>query len=137
MAEYEPTHQSQVDDPTIGKLVVDALSDIGNLGRQFVELAKSELTVSLRFGLIGVVLFAVAGFLLFLSAIVALITVGYFLTMTGLHPAWAFLIVFGALILIALILAVIGFFSVRKVRAPERTIAQAQQLPQTLAREFN
>ena len=41
------------DDPTIGRLVADASRDISTLVSKEIELAKSELKVSLKAGGIG------------------------------------------------------------------------------------
>lgn len=124
MAHREPVVSQE---PTIGKLVNDALKDSQDLIKQLIALAKSELRVSAKVGVMGIAMFAAAGFLVLLAVILLSIAFGYFLTMTGLHPAWCFLIVFGAYVLVAAILAFVGVRSVKKVRAPQRTMAQAQQ----------
>lgn len=124
MAHREPVVSQE---PTIGKLVNDALKDSQDLIKKLIELAKSELRVSAKVGVLGIAMFAAAGFLVLLAVILLSIAFAFFLTMTGLHPAWCFLIVFGAYVLIAAILAFIGVKSVKKVRAPQRTLAQAQQ----------
>ena len=51
------------EEPTIGKLVVDASRDVSSLIQHEIELAKSELKVSVKAGGIGVAMFAAAGFL--------------------------------------------------------------------------
>lgn len=124
MAHREPVVNVE---PTIGKLVNDALKDTQDIVKKLIELAKTELRVSVKVGVLGIAMFAAAGFLVLLAVILLSIAFGYFLTMTGLHPAWCFLIVFGAYVLVAGILAFIGVRSVKKVRAPQRTIEQAQQ----------
>lgn len=124
MAEQQPTPE----EPTIGKLVVDAVDDFGTLLRHFIELAKSELKVSVRSGGIGIALFVLAGFLGLLSIIMISFAAAFFIAMAGLDIAWGFLIVFGAYVLLAGLLAFVGYLKVRKVRAPERTIAQAHEL---------
>lgn len=115
------------DEPTIGKLVVDATQDISKLVQSEIQLAKAELKLSLKYGGTGLALFAVAGVLLLLGVIIISIAAAYFISMTGLHLAWCFLIVWGAYTLVALLFAVIGFFKVKKVRAPEKTISQARE----------
>lgn len=115
------------DEPTIGKLVVDATQDISKLVQSEIQLAKAELKLSLKYGGTGLALFAVAGFLLLLGVIIISIAAAYFISMSGLHLAWCFLIVWGAYTLVALLFAVIGFFKVKKVRAPEKTISQARE----------
>jgi hypothetical protein len=54
--------------------------------------------------------------------------------MTGMHAAWAFLIVFAVYELIAGILAMVGVRKLKSVRAPERAIAEAQKSSQLLSR---
>jgi hypothetical protein len=129
MAHREPFDEQE---PTIGKLVVDAFADFGTLMRSFIELAKSELRVSVRAGGMAVVLFLLAGFISLLAVIMASIAIAFFLHMADLDLAWCFLIVFGAYLLLAALLGFIGYRKVRKVRAPERTMAQASDTPKAL-----
>lgn len=123
---------STPDDPTIGRLVANATRDISALVQSEIKLAKSELKVSVRSGGLGVALFAVAAFILLLVVILASITAAFFLTMTGLHAAWCFLIVTGAYVLVAVLFVLIGIRKVKKVRAPDRTIATAKEIPAAL-----
>jgi hypothetical protein len=122
------------DDPTIGRLVADATRDISSLIHNEIALAKSELKVSVKNGGTGAGLFAVAGFLGVLAIIMISVAFAYFLSMTGLHLAWCFLIVFGAYLLLAGLLAFIGFRKVKKVRAPERALKQAKETKTILQR---
>ncbi len=120
------------DDPTIGRLVADASRDISALVQSEIALAKSELKVSAKAGGLAVALFLIAGFIGLLAIILLSITVAYFLTKTGFDPAWAFLIVTGAYLLLAVVLVVIGYIKIRKVRAPTKTIATAKEIPSAL-----
>lgn len=120
------------DDPTIGRLVADASRDISALVQSEIALAKSELKVSAKAGGIAVAMFLVAGFIGLLVIILASITMAYFITMTGLDPAWAFLIVTGFYVLLAVALVVIGYVKIKKVRAPTQTIATAKEIPAAL-----
>jgi hypothetical protein len=129
MAHREPLDEQ---DPTIGKLVVDAFDDFGTLLRHIIELAKSELRVSVRAGGVAIALFALAGFVGLLAIIMVSIAIAFFIHMTGLALAWCFLIVFGGYVVIAAVLALIGYRKVRKVRAPKRTLHQAQETPKAL-----
>ncbi|MGD9958557.1 phage holin family protein [Nocardioides sp.] len=115
------------DDPTIGKLVTDATRDISSLISQEIQLAKSELKISVKTGGIGAALFAVAAFLLLISIILLSITAAYFIHWAGLGLHWSFLIVTGFYVLVAVILALIGLRKVKKVKGPERAIHQAQE----------
>jgi len=54
----------------------------------------------------------------------------------GLALQWAFLIVFALYLLVAALLGFIGVRKVKKVKGPERAIAQAQETKQILRREL-
>jgi uncharacterized membrane protein YciS (DUF1049 family) len=122
------------EEPTIGRLVADASRDISTLVHNEIALAKSELKVSVKAGGIGIGLFAGAAFVGVLAIIMLSVAFAYLLSMTGLHLAWCFLIVFGVYLVIAGVLAMIGLKSVKKVRAPERAIHQAQETKTLLKR---
>lgn len=123
---------STQDEPTIGRLVSDASRDISALVHSEIALAKSELSVSVKAGGIGAALLAVAAFFGLLIVILASFTAAYFITMTGLHPAWSFLIVTGFYVLLAAILVLIGIRKLKKIRAPEKTISSAKAIPAAL-----
>ncbi|MBS2939877.1 phage holin family protein [Nocardioides sp. J2M5] len=119
-------------DPTIGKLVMDAQRDISTLISKEIQLAKSELKVSVRHGGLGIGLFAGAAFLGLLAVIMLSVSIAYFIHWAGLGLHWAFLIVFGLYVLLAALLALIGVKQVKQVKAPERAIEQGKQIPQAL-----
>jgi hypothetical protein len=121
-------------DPTIGRLVTDASRDISNLISKEIELAKSELKVSIKNGGTGAGLFAAAAFLGVLAVIMLSIAIAYLIHWNGdgLALQWAFLIVFGFYLLVAGLLVFVGIRKVKKVRAPERAIAQGKQIPNAL-----
>lgn len=123
---------STADEPTIGKLVSQASRDVSALVQSEIALAKSELKFSVKAAGVGGALLAVAGFLGLLVIILASITIAYFLTMTGMHAAWAFLIVTGAYTLLAVLLVIVGIVFLKKIRAPEKTIATAKEIPAAL-----
>ena len=122
------------EDPTIGKLVADASRDISSLLRNEIALAKSELKVSVKNGGTGLGMFGAAAFLGVMALIMLSVGFAYLLSMTGLHLAWCFLIVFGVYLLLAGLLAFLGFKKVKKVRAPERALHQAQETTTILKR---
>ncbi|CUR62517.1 putative integral membrane transport protein [metagenome] len=126
---HEPVKDS---DPTLGKLVMDAQRDISTLISKEIELAKSELKVSVKHGGTGIGLFAGAAFLGLLAVIMLSVSIAYFIHWAGLGLHWAFLIVFGLYVLIAALLAFIGIKQVKQVKAPERAIQQGKQIPQAL-----
>jgi uncharacterized membrane protein len=120
------------DDPTLGKLVMDAQRDISTLISKEIQLAKSELKVSVQHGGVGIGLFAGAAFLLLLAIIMLSVSIAYFIHWAGLGLHWAFLIVFGLYVLVAALMAFIGVKQVKKVKAPERAIEQGKQIPNAL-----
>ncbi|MEO5852457.1 MAG: phage holin family protein [Nocardioides sp.] len=121
-------------DPTIGRLVTDASRDISSLISQEIRLAKSELKVSVKAGGTGLGLFAAAAFLGLLAVIMLSVAFAYLINWNGdgLALHWAFLIVFAVYLLLAGLLAFVGYRKVRQVRAPERAIHQAQETKQAL-----
>ena len=126
------TDRPTSDDPTIGRLVADASRDISTLLSKEIELAKSELKVSVQAGGIGVALFAAAGFLLLLGVIFLSIALGFFIHWLGLGYGVSFLLVFVLYLLIAGVLAFIGVRKVKQVKAPERAIEQGKEIPKAL-----
>ena len=124
MAHREP---AVTEEPTIGKLVVDASRDVSSLIQSEIALAKSELRVSMKAGGVSIGLFAAAAFLVLLAVIMISVAFAYFLNMTGLDLAWCFLIVFGAYLLLAALLGAVGVRMIKKVKGPERAIEQAKE----------
>ena len=121
-------------DPTLGKLVMDAQRDISSLVSKEIQLAKSELKVSVKHGGVGIGLFAGAAFIALLAIIMLSVAFAYFLNWNGdgLDLHWAFTVVFVVYVLIAALLAYIGLRQVKQVKAPERAIEQGRQIPQAL-----
>lgn len=124
------------DEPTIGKLVVDAQRDISKLISDEIKLAKSELQVSIKAGGTGVALFAAAGFLVLLAVIMFSVALAYLFHWNGdgLDLHWAFLLVFLVYVLLAGLLAFIGVRKVKRVKAPERAMEQFSQNKQAFKR---
>ncbi|HEY2879513.1 phage holin family protein [Nocardioides sp.] len=123
-------------DPTIGRLVSDASRDVSSLIRNEIRLARSEVQVSVKAGGIGIAMFAAAAFFTLMGLIMLSVAFAYFINWNGegLALQWAFLIVFGAYLLIAALLGFIGVRKVKKVRGPEKAIAQANEAKQILKR---
>jgi ABC-type multidrug transport system fused ATPase/permease subunit len=130
---HEPVQDT---DPTIGRLVSDASRDVSSLIRNEIKLAKSEIQVSVKAGGIGIAMFVAAGFFALMAVIMLSVAIAYFINWNGkgLSLHWAFLIVFGFYLLVAALLAFIGVRKVKKVRAPEKAIAQANEAKQILKR---
>src|SRR4051794_1220849 len=123
-------------DPTIGRLVSDASRDVSSLIRNEIKLAKTEVQLSVKAGGTGIALFAAAAFFALMSLIMLSVAFAYFLNWNGqgLDLHWAFTVVFGVYLLVAALLGYIGVRKVKKVRAPEKAIAQAQETKQILKR---
>lgn len=120
------------DDPTIGRLVAEASRDISSLVSKEIELAKSEIKVSVKAGGLGIGLFAAAGFLLLLGVIFLSIALAYFFNWLGLGLAVSFLMVFVVYLVLAGVLGFLGFRSVKKVGPPEKAIEQGKEIPRAL-----
>ena len=127
----EPVRET---DPTIGRLVTDASRDISGLIQKEIQLAKSELKISVKAGGTGVALFAVAAFLVLLAIIMLSVAFAYLIHWNGdgLDLHWAFLIVFWVYLLVAALLAFLGVRKVKQVRGPERAISQGKEIPRAL-----
>lgn len=123
-------------DPTIGRLVTDATRDISTLINKEIQLAKSELKVSVKAGGTGLGLFAAAAFVALLAVIMLSVGLAYLIHWngSGLDLHWAFLLVTLVYLLVAGILGFLGYRKVRQVKAPQRAIHQAQETGQILKR---
>ncbi|MBF4767833.1 phage holin family protein [Nocardioides agariphilus] len=124
------------DEPTIGRLVSDASRDISSLLQKEIQLAKSEIKVSVRNGGLGAGLFAGAAFFAVMALIMFSVGLAYLIHWngSGLDLHWAFLSVFVFYLLIAALLAYVGYRKVRKVRPPDKAIAEAQNIKQALTK---
>jgi hypothetical protein len=122
------------DEPTIGRLVSDASRDISALVQKEIQLAKSELKVSVKNGGVGAGLFLGAAFFAVMALIMFSVALAYFIHWngSGLDLHWAFLIVFGLYLLIAGLLGFVGYRKVRKVRPPEKAIAEGKEIKRAL-----
>lgn len=130
------TAQVKDTEPTIGRLVSDASRDISTLINKEIALAKSELKVSVKAGGTGLGLFAGAAFMALMFLILLSVTIAHFIHWggSGLALHWAYLIVTVFYLLVAGVLGLIGYKKVKKVKAPERAIHQAQETSALLKR---
>jgi hypothetical protein len=129
-----PVRGPSPDDPTIGRLVADASRDISTLVSKEIELAKSELKVSVRAGGTGIGLLAGAAFIAVLGVIMLSFTIVYFINWggAGLALHWSFLIVTVFWFVVTAILGYIGVRKLKKVGPPERAIEQGKEIPKAL-----
>lgn len=115
-------------DRKVADLIKDIRGDAQLLVNDQVALAKSELTPAAKNAGIGGGLFGAAGYfgvnagtLIFIAAALGLAALGL--------PYWAaFLIMAGVLLVIAAILGAVGYSRFKKVKPPEKTIANGKAL---------
>lgn len=121
-------------EPTVGRLVAEASRDISTLVSKEIELAKSELKVSVRAGGMGAAFFATAAFLAVLMIILLSVTVAYLIHWNGngLDLHWAFAIVTGFYLLLAVVMVLLGIRSVKRVKAPEKAIRHSKEIRKAL-----
>ncbi|MGH3490479.1 MAG: phage holin family protein [Actinopolymorphaceae bacterium] len=125
-----PEHDGPMTDHdgrSLGQLVASASRDLSALVRGEIALAKAELTESVRAAAKGAGLFGAAGFLAYVAFLMLSIAAGFGLMAAGLHPAVSFLIVAGVYLLVAMIISYVGLRSVRKAKAPERTLHSIEE----------
>ena len=126
-----PEPLRRADDKSIGALVTDVTTQLSNLVRAEVELAKAEVTAEVRKGVTGSVFFTVA-------AVIGLFSLFFlFFTFAELLSVWlvrwaAFAIVFGVMVLAAGLFGLLGYRKVHKIRKPERTIESLRESAQVL-----
>ncbi len=120
-----------VPDPSIGELVRDATTQVSTLVRAEVELARAEITRDVKKGLTGSVLFIAALVVLFYS------TFFLFFFLAELLDTWlwrwaSFLIVFGIMVVVTAVLALLGYLKVRRIRGPQQTIESVRETREAL-----
>jgi cytosine/uracil/thiamine/allantoin permease len=112
---------------TLGQLVAEATSDVQEIVRAEIALAKAELKVDAKNGALAGGLFGAAGYLALLASIVLTIAAGYGLVAAGLAPWLAFLVLGVALLLIAAVMVLIGRSRISKVGPPQRAIRSTKE----------
>lgn len=116
---------------SMGELVKDVTTHMSTLVRSEIELAKLEVTKSVKQGATGAVFFAIAGVIAAFSAFFFFFMLGEILTIW--LPRWAsFTIVFVLMVVLAAIFGLLGWRKVKKVQKPEQTIASLERTAQTL-----
>ncbi len=113
--------------PSIGELVQQASGYLSTMVHGEIELAKAEITSSVKNAGTGAGFFIGAAVGLVYAVLFILVALAEGLVALGLSQWAAFLIVFGLLCLIVAILAWLGIRKVKKVKAPERTISETKE----------
>jgi uncharacterized membrane protein YqjE len=118
--------QSPDQEPSVGELVRRASENVSTLVRGEIELAKAELSTTVKRAGVGGGLLAAAAVLLLYSVPFLFVVIAEVLVAVGL-PRWlSYLIVWVFFLLIAAVLALIGRRQLKKMRAPERTLKTAK-----------
>ncbi len=117
--------------PSIGDLVKDATSQVSTLVRAEVELARAEITRDVKRGLTGSVFFIAALVVLFYSTFFLFFFIATLLDLW--LTQWAsYLIVFGFMLVTTALLALLGYFKVRRIRGPRETIESVKETREAL-----
>ena len=126
-----PETAPRADGKSIGALVTDVTTQLSNLVRAEVELAKAEVTAEVRKGVTGSVFFTVAAVIGLFSLFFLFFTIAEVIAIW--LPEWAaFAITFGIMLLAAGLFGLLGYLRVRKIRKPERTISSLKESAQVL-----
>jgi len=119
------------EDQSVGGLVKDVTTHLSSLVRSEVELAKAEVTSEVKKGVQGSIFFIVALTIVLFSLFFFFFALAELLAI-WLNRAAAFAIVFGLMILVAGLFALLGYLRVRRIRKPERTISSLKDTAQVL-----
>ncbi len=111
---------------SMGELVKDATTHMSTLVRSEIELAKLEITETVKTGATGGAFFAVAAVIGAFSMWFLFFMIGEILDIW--LPRWiAFTIVFFLMLLTAGLFAFLGLRKVKKIKKPGKTIASLEQ----------
>jgi hypothetical protein len=114
-------------DRSLGQLVASATAEMSALMHDEIALAKAELRQDAKRVGMGGTAIGVAGVFALFSLPVLSFAAAYGIHNLGLGLAWSFLIVGGAFLLLAGLLALIAVLKFKKVKPPEKSIASAKQ----------
>ncbi|WP_330174425.1 phage holin family protein [Streptomyces sp. NBC_01498] len=112
---------------SLGQLVSVATAEMSALVHDEIALAKAELRQDVKRGVTGSAAIGVAGVFALFALPVLSFAAAYGIHNWGLGLAWSFLIVGGAFLLIAGLLALLAMRKFKKVKPPEKSIASAKQ----------
>lgn len=126
------TESSVSSQPSLGELVAAASQNASILIRSEIELAKAELASEAKKAAVGGGMFGGAGLLALFGFIFLSFGAVYGLHQTDLGLWACYLIVAGAYLLLAGILAAIGLRSLKKIGPPKRTQRTVKETVATL-----
>ena len=119
MSEAQP--DDGIEEKSLGELVALASSNVSNLIRAEMDLAKLELKADAKKAAYGGVMFTIAALIGGLIIILLSIAAAYGLVALGIWHWAAFLIVSGVYLLLAVALIGIGYLRMRKIEGARRT----------------
>ena len=120
------TVESPDQQPSVGELVRRASEHVSALVRAEIELAKTEVSGTVKRAGVGGGLLAAAGVVLLFSVPFLFVVIAEVLVAVGL-PRWlSYLIVWVLFLIIAAVLALIGRRQLKKMSKPERTLKTAK-----------
>ncbi|MBO2455532.1 phage holin family protein [Actinomadura barringtoniae] len=117
----------RIEDKSLGELVALASSNVSNLIRSEMDLAKLELKDDAKKAALGSTMFAVAGLCAGMIVILLSIALAYGLVAMGIWHWAAFLIVSGVYALLALVLIGIGYLRMKKIDGAKRSRRQLRE----------
>lgn len=113
-------------DPSVGQLVADASESLSTLIRSEIELAKLELRSSVKNAGVGIGFFGAAAVVLVFSLTFGFVALAEGLNAAGLWRWLAYLVVFVAQLCAVGLFVFMGVRKVKRVKAPQRTIATSK-----------
>lgn len=120
------TVESPDQEPSVGELVRRASENVSTLVRAEIELAKTELSTTVKRAGVGGGMLAAAAVVLLFSVPFLFVVIAEVLVAIGL-PRWlSYLIVWVLFLIIAAVLALIGRRQLKKLSKPERTLKTAK-----------
>jgi uncharacterized membrane protein YqjE len=120
------TVESPDQQPSVGELVRRASEHVSTLVRAEVELAKTELSTTVKRAGVGGGMLAAAAVVLLFSVPFLFVVIAEVLVAIGL-PRWlSYLIVWVFFLIIAAVLALLGRRQLKKMSKPERTLRTAK-----------
>lgn len=120
------TIESKDQEPSVGELVRRASEHVSTLVRGEIELAKTELSGTVKRAGVGGGMLAAAGVIALFSVPFLFVVIAEVLVAVGLWRWLSYLIVWLVFLLIAGVLALLGRAQLKKMSKPERTLKTAK-----------
>jgi hypothetical protein len=118
---------SNGDERSLGELFASATAELSALVHDEIALAKTEIRQDAKRAAFGSGALVLALAALFFAVPVGSVAAALGIHALGITLGWSFLIVFGAYVLIFLLLALLAYSRFKKVKKPERSIASAKE----------